>query len=197
MPFSVAACIFLFAVCHGYMREALQNRVASSSTKAIPPSQDPWYSAPAGFASAAPGAVLKVRVAEGNLNAVYNTSGAAYNILYRTTNSQYRPTWAVTTLISPLSPQIQSNTSQADILLSYQIPYDSADIDSSPSYALNGLAYADITNALAQGWYVNVPDYEGPTAAFTAGVLSGHATLDSIRAALKFGLSPQTRYAMW
>ncbi|KAE8377118.1 lipase [Aspergillus bertholletiae] len=42
----------------------------------------------------------------------------------------------------------------------------------------------DVSIALSQGWYVNVPDYEGPLASFTAGVQSGHATLDSIRSIL-------------
>jgi hypothetical protein len=48
---------------------------------------------------------------------------------------------------------------------------------------------------------VNVPDYEGPLASFTAGLMSGYATLDSVRAALNcgeiLGLSPKARYAMY
>lgn len=38
--------------------------------------------------------------------------------------------------------------------------------------------------ALRNGWYVNLPDYEGFDAAFTNGVQAGHAVLDSLRAAL-------------
>ena len=43
------------------------------------------------------------------------------------------------------------------------------------------------------------PTYEGPLASFCAGVQSGHATLDSVRAVLwsGFGLSSNARYAMW
>ena len=46
---------------------------------------------------------------------------------------------------------------------------------------------------------MNVPDYEGPLASFTAGVQSGHATIDSVRASLdrRFGLKPDARLAMW
>lgn len=48
---------------------------------------------------------------------------------------------------------------------------------------------------------MNVPDYEGPLASFTAGVLSGHSTIDSIRAAFNakhiLGLEQDARYAMW
>ena len=46
---------------------------------------------------------------------------------------------------------------------------------------------------------MNVPDYEGPKASFTAGVQSGHATIDSVRAVLNsgFGLSVDAKYALW
>jgi hypothetical protein len=44
-------------------------------------------------------------------------------------------------------------------------------------------------------------DYEGLRAQYTAGVQSGYATLDSVRASLKAaptnGLSPKARYALW
>ena len=53
--------------------------------------------------------------------------------------------------------------------------------------------------ALGRGWYVNVPDYEGPTASFIAGVQEGHAILDSVRAVLSsgFGLTADVSYALW
>lgn len=119
-----------------------------------------------------------------------------YNILYRTTDSQYKPTWAVTTLLIPNNTQYNSS----DKLLSYQIPYDSADLNASPSYSMYAGGLPDVTAALGRGWYVNVPDYEGPLASFTAGVMSGHATIDSVRAVLSsgFGLAPNgTKYALW
>lgn len=158
----------------------------------LPPSQDPFYTAPTNFAAAAPGAILRVREAPGNLTSVIANSTAAYNILYRTTDSNYNATWSVTTLLIP-------KTGGKDSLLSYQIPYDSADVDASPSYAMYAGPPADIALALGQGWYVNVPDYEGPLAAFTAGVQSGHATLDSVRAILnsEYGLVSDAKYAMW
>lgn len=165
-----------------------------------PPSQDPWYSAPAGYERARPGDVLKIRNATGLVAAVTNSS-AAYNILYRTTNGAYKPAWAVTTIFLPLT----NITRQRNRLLSYQIPYDSADVDSSPSYSLyQGGGYsgdADITAALGRGLIVNTPDYEGPNAYFTAGVFSGHATIDAVRAVLSkkspIAFKNDTRYAMW
>lgn len=49
---------------------------------------------------------------------------------------------------------------------------------------------------------MNVPDYEGPNASFAAGVASGHAVLDSIRAAVSFGkqnlsMHDDVKQAMW
>lgn len=59
----------------------------------------------------------------------------------------------------------------------------------------------DISTGLANGWFVNVPDYEGPLASFTAGVLSGHSTIDSIRAVFNakhiLKIDKDARFAMW
>jgi hypothetical protein len=163
----------------------------------IPPLQDPWYSAPEGFESAKPGDVLRIREAPGNLTSLASNCSSVYNILYRTTNSQYKPEWAVTTVFVPVAA--------SPALLSYQIPYDSAWLDASPSYAFytsdGARSLLDISTGLSSGWFVNVPDYEGPLASFTAGVMSGHATIDSIRAAFNanktLGLDVDARYAMW
>ncbi|CAK7268046.1 hypothetical protein SEPCBS119000_002858 [Sporothrix epigloea] len=193
-------------------RAALVDSSSAASTcnttdQPIPPSQDPWYTAPYEFAHEAPGTILRVRPAPGNLSTIAGNCSAAYNILYRTTGSLYDPTWAVTTLFIPKSMSHSNSTTNSTknstqgSLLSYQIPYDAVFVDASPSYALYGGVDADIGTALGKGWFVNVPDFEGNNASFTAGVLSGHATLDSIRAVLngahRFGLPPQTKYAMW
>ncbi len=166
----------------------------------LPPSIDPWYTEPSGFESAPPGSVLRIREAPGNLTSIVNGSQSAWNILYRTTDSQYRPTFAVTTLFVPRKAKANSK-----VLLSYQIPYDSAWVDASPSYTLydaSGVTGAEaLEPILAKGWFLNVPDYEGPLASFTAGVISGHATIDSIRAVrnlhARFGLDKDANYAMW
>lgn len=62
-----------------------------NSSTPLPPSQDPFYTAPAGFESASPGAILRLRSAPGNLTSIVGNCSAAYNILYRTTDSQYKP----------------------------------------------------------------------------------------------------------
>jgi hypothetical protein len=87
--------------------------------------------------------------------------------MYRTTDSRYNATWAVSTIFVPKTP-----VNGTSALLSYQTPYDSAFIDASPSYALYSGVDSDIKVSLGKGWFVSVPDYEGPLASFTAGVVS-------------------------
>jgi hypothetical protein len=147
---------------------AIQRDVGLDS-EPIPPKQDPWYTAPDGWEDAEPGHVLRVRAAQGNLGIGIGIGfGSAYNILYRTTDSQYDPSWAVTTLIIPRTPNTDYNA-----LLAYQVAYDSADLDASPSYTLSpwirdghtpGNCLDEIDEALRAGWYVTIPDYEGPLA---------------------------------
>lgn len=71
----------------------------------------------------------------------------------------------------------------------------------SPSYTFYNSSIVDppIPIVLGLGWFVNIPDYEGPLASFTAGVESGHATIDSVRAVLhpNFGLETNAKYALW
>ena len=182
---------------------AIHERATSYSLTPVPPSQDRFYTTPANFESATPGTILRLRAAPGNLTAVVANSSSAYNILYRTTDSRYKPSWAVTTLFVPSSScnsnDASINTRVGSALLSYQIPYNSFDVDASPSYSLYAGPPGDIAMALGRGWYVNVPDFEWPLASFSAGVEEGHATLDSVRAVLSsgFGLALDARYAMW
>jgi hypothetical protein len=181
----------LIATRHSYLTLYLQAKINSTRP-------------PENYHTTAPGNVLCVRLAAKSLISAVANSSAAYNVLYSTRDSHNHSSWAVTTLFIPLS-QIKTN-STTPALLSYQIPYDSADLDASPSYALYAdpttyaLSIADVSAALGRGWYVNVPDYEGPLASFTAGLNSAHATLDSIRAALSTtnsGLTSKARIAIW
>ncbi|CEI62091.1 hypothetical protein FVEN_g3124 [Fusarium venenatum] len=172
----------------------------------VPPSKDPWYTAPPGFENAEPGTVLRVRPAPGNLTSITTNSSASYNILYRTTDSHFKPTWAVTTLLVPeLGPDsLAQQKYQQSALLSFHVPYDSADVDASPSYTMYSASNdssASYMAALGSGLFVSVPDYEGPLASFTAGIMSGHAILDSIRAVMSVGLglnvTNSPRVALW
>jgi hypothetical protein len=125
-------------------------------SKPLPPSQDPFYAAPAGYENAKSGTILRIRLTPGNLTKVTGNCSAVHNMLYRTTNSLYQPSWAVTTLFTPTL-----NSPSVNALLSYQIPYNSADVDASPSYSMYSatLRPADILLTLGLGWYVHVPDF--------------------------------------
>ncbi|KAI7013657.1 hypothetical protein KC355_g4954, partial [Hortaea werneckii] len=91
----------------------------SNLSSPLPPSKDAWYTAPTAFEQASPGDVLRLRQAPGDLTSIYNESGAVYNILYRSTDSKFEPTWDVTTLFVP-------KRTRGSALLSYQIPYNTA-----------------------------------------------------------------------
>ncbi|KAF2732129.1 lipase 1 [Polyplosphaeria fusca] len=186
---------------------ALSNELRPRSGP-IAPKEDPWYTAPPNFEDASPGTVLRIRKAPGNLTTIVSNSSAAYNILFRSTDARYRPSWAVTTLFVPSKNVTIGNSTSS--LLSLQIPYNSADLNASPSYALyyaftqpsfgGPSTTEDIAFMLGNGWFVNVPDHEGPSASFGLGVQVGHATLDSVRASLNSGLIPApdtAKYAMW
>lgn len=179
--------------------------VASStapSTGSLPPSRDPWYTAPSNYESTAPGTVLRLRPAPGNLTAAYSNSSAAYNVLYRTTDSNYKPAFAVTTLFIP-----RSSTDPKNYLVSYQIPYNSPSVDASPSNTLANPEYTadivgtDISALLHAGYFVSVPDHEGPLAAFVCSVSEGHATLDAVRAVLslerQWTLTRSAKVMLW
>ena len=142
-----------------------------------------------------------MRASPGNLTTIFSNSSAAYNILYRTTDTHSQPAWAVTTFFIP-------KDTDGSALLSYQIPYDAVNVDASPSYSLyapvtslSSIWYSDIQKSLSFGWYVHVPDFEGPLASYTEGFQSGHAVLDSVRAVLnlgtRHGLRHDAKYAMW
>ncbi|KAF7517841.1 hypothetical protein G7054_g13682 [Neopestalotiopsis clavispora] len=178
---------------------------AFNSSTPLPPSKDPFYVPPSGFETLAPGTVLRIRTDPSNITSVVNAS-TAYNILYRSTDAQYQPSWAVTTLLVPDTSLIPANSTSR--LLSYQIPYNSADVDASPSHLLSTLyataadpSPADyVAEALSRGWYVSVPDFEGPNAAFFTGPRQGHAVLDATRAILsqsQLAKWDDARYVMW
>ena len=161
----------------------LSTALAASSTP-IPPTNDSWY-IPDGtsWRTAQPGDVLRFRNALGDAT-IGGAASAVYNILYRTTDSHNNPSWAVTTVYAPADV----NDTNGFKMLSYQHLYDSADLNQSPSYLIydksdKGSALSlFIQQYLKKGWFVNVPDYEGPKAAFGSGHVAGRATLDSVRA---------------
>ncbi|CEJ91511.1 hypothetical protein VHEMI07214 [[Torrubiella] hemipterigena] len=150
------------------------------------PTQDPWYTMPDGATcseAGSPGTVLRLRRAPHETLHAMNGTKAAWNILYCTTDSNNKPTFAVTTVLIP-------DNSTVDSMVTYHVAYDSPNIDQSPSYIMNDLQTSPTDQKVQmplffdQGWVINLPDYEGPTASLGSGHMSGQASLDSIRAVL-------------
>lgn len=177
--------------------------------KPIPPSDDPFYLPPQGFESAKPGQILNSRPVPAGvalLNLVPLQLKGSWQLLYRTSDAQGKPTVTVTTVLVPFNADPKK-------VINYQVAEDSGgEINCAPSYAIqNQAALKDpgtanieaalIAAALNQGWIVNSPDWEGPKSTFVAGFQAGYATLDSIRAALASesitGVSPQAKVQMW
>lgn len=183
-------------------------RVSGRGT-VLPPAEDPFYVPPSGYESQTPGSILRSRsidnIAFGGSQPVQ--AQAVYQLLFRSTDSLGNPASAATTVVVPHN----ANTTR---LLSYQTAEDAAWVNCAPSYTLrlgspnnfgggdtSSLEILFIIAALDQGWVVSVPDYEGPSAAYTSGIQAGQATLDSVRAALASGsltgIDQNAEYQMW
>lgn len=113
-----------------------------STSEILPPSQDAFYTAPKGFESTTPGTVLRARYAPGNITTIVSNASAVYNILYRTTDSNYEPSYAVTTLFAPLENLTSPSQSNQTSLLSIQLAYNSVWVDASPSYVIYNTSFA-------------------------------------------------------
>jgi hypothetical protein len=191
-----------------------ESNESTDSNKALwvpKPSQDPWYKPPTGWESEAPGAVLRVR--DHAYQGVQGISGSfdVFQVQYKTTDSHKRPSYAVTTVFMPDSHKKCAETFRnvsnpqncSYALVSYQLPYDSACVDAAPSYGMQGgEPYGDVGIMLRRGYFVSVPDFEGPKASYGANILAGYALLDQFRA-LKAVLgnygfkTNSTKFAMW
>ncbi|MFI2472357.1 lipase family protein [Nocardia xishanensis] len=160
------------------------------------------YTGAAPLASFEPGTVLATR------NLAYRISGIeapveVVQLLYRTTDAQYRPSVDVT---SVLLPPVGGDPGKA---VAYQSYYDSLNPEDSPSRSIAGQVSfggtvftsetGTIAALLAQGYTVIVADTEGQRADFAAGPEYGMTTLDSIRAATRSSatrLSAATRIGL-
>ncbi|KAF8853123.1 hypothetical protein BDZ45DRAFT_707099 [Acephala macrosclerotiorum] len=128
-----------------------------------------------------PGSVLKVRKPHNNIT--IRNAIDTFQVQYRTIDTHSNVSWAVSTQFIP-ALQARCNATHVGFcahgIVSYEIPYDSADPDATPSYLLQwGEPYGEMSDLLARGWFVSVPNYEGPLPSYCARVQSGHATLDS------------------
>jgi hypothetical protein len=163
----------------------------SNQTQLLLPDDDPFYRAPNNTADYNPGEIIRYRKVQspGYFTNLNGNISATYQVLFRSADNFDEATAAVTTVLVPHNANVTK-------LLSYQNIMDSSATKCGPSYTLR-LSEASqpleivestfLQAALNEGWVVNVPDYEGPEAAFAVGKQSGQTTLDSIRAVLNLG----------
>ncbi|RCK64578.1 Lipase 1 [Candida viswanathii] len=157
-----------------------------------PPSQDPFYRAPPNLEHYAPGEIIRMRPPPNRFSSFYFPFEVqrAWQVLLRSSDSFGRPTHVVTTIIQPFNADPSK-------VLSYQTFEDSSHLDCATSYGMQHgarpgtvITQAEVplmVPALRSGYYLVVPDFEGPQAAYGAGRQFAHAVLDSIRAALQSG----------
>lgn len=165
----------------------------TASGAPLPPQSDPFYRPPAGYQATAPGTILRTRTVSEAAFGYLPQKVQAWQLLYRTTDTQGNPEATVTTVLEPLN----AKPSASRPLLSYQVAEDSSAPQCAISYQLeqgsdnsNIVAEAEILlidAAVRKGWAVSVPDYEGPASAYTGGKQAGQAVLDGIRATEDFG----------
>ncbi|WP_231868974.1 lipase family protein [Rhodococcus opacus] len=158
-----------------------------------PPSEDPFYTAPAGYEAQPDGTILRSRsVAATALSVPLPVD--SWQLLYKSLDSHRNPVADVATVLVPRTPWTGDGPRP---LVSYQTAEDSLGSRCAPSYALTaGLEAATsnaaseslmIANLLSRGWAVVTADYEGPDSEFLAGPQAGYAVLDGVRAAQLFG----------
>ncbi|WP_306358627.1 MULTISPECIES: lipase family protein [unclassified Nocardia] len=189
---------------------ALLGTAGTAAAAPQPVDVDPFYQAPEGFESAAPGDILRSREVQLAVLTVLPVRVRAWQLLYRTTDLFEQPTVAATTVAVPVG----ADTARSRPLVSHQFFYDSAAPHCAPSFLLQqggGLAgvegihsnveYLELAASISQGYAINVPDYEGLNGHLAVAKEPGYMVLDSIRAAERFeplGLDgANTPVALW
>ncbi|MBF6464571.1 lipase [Nocardia beijingensis] len=154
------------------------------------PLGDAFYTPPPGFESLPPGTILASRRGGTGLTLLPLQST---ELLIRSTDSKDRPVPVVATLLVPRTPWPGPGPRP---VLSLNAAIDSLGHRCAPSYELRNELWAELWAAqipLSKGYAVLVPDHQGPRQAYAAGLMAGHAVLDSIRAVVntpEFGLRP-------
>jgi len=153
----------------------------------VVPDQDPFYTAPADIADYQPGQVVGSRPVPNVKVAGVSVPLDAWQISYRTNDSNNQPEMAVTTLVVPEVPWFGGGPRP---VVSLQSAEDSLGTACAPSYLIaTGGDEEEIGLAaehLLANWAVAFPDFEGPKSVFMAGPQAAHAVLDGIRAVKNF-----------
>ncbi|CAH2353730.1 putative lipase 1 [[Candida] railenensis] len=171
------------------------------------PSEDPFYSPPSGYENEELGAILRVRQLNDSIGVIefeLNVQ-ATYQILVHSQDSHNRSNAIVATVFVPYN-------ADPNKLVSYQMAEDTASPDCAPSYAMQldsdilswitpQVELLLVVPLLQEGYYVVVPDHEGPKATYVAGYQAGHAVLNSLRGAInlgtEIGINQNPEIALW
>jgi Secretory lipase len=161
----------------------------------LPPRDDPFCRAPAGFEAAAPGTVLRSRQVRLAFLGIVPQAVFADQLLYRTTDLTGAPQAAITTVIRPA----RGRAGKEAPVVSYQCAIDAVASTGFPSYVLRHHAklakvfggppaweFVPMACALSRGWRVLVPDHGGARGRWIAPREPGYCVLDGIRAAQNF-----------
>jgi hypothetical protein len=180
---------------------------AKGEISPTPPPKDPFYTPPAKLPPGKPGTVIRLRpTCIGDLQVpvpykawdVTYLSTAAEDAHGRPSELRAVPSVDTGLIVEPL-------TGATHPLVAWATAEDSDSTLKAPSYVMKQGNSGDNATwqwALANGWDVVVPDYEGPGSAYSAGPLEGHGMLDGIRAAESLskldGLQGrQTKAGLW
>ncbi|GMF71771.1 lipase [Aspergillus flavus] len=191
MVFTIAiySIVLLLATISQSLAKNILPLGSAKQDEPLPPSQDPFYTPDEDWEASEPGTILKTRsVTIGSIIKLPTPLQSAHQLLYRTTNAQNQPSYAVTTVLIPINAQF-------DRLLSYQVAYDSPNLDCSPSYTIQFGAPTAVDDPVLElsilaepfmlaGIPLSIPDYEGIESSYTVGTQAAYGVLDSLRAVL-------------
>lgn len=147
---------------------------------------DDFFTPPPGFESTTPGTILAHRPFIPGIFGFIQVPVDGYQLLFRSTALDGSAIAGATTIFVP------HNTQLKDRYVQFHTAYDTSAIKCNPS--LNYIYNSTQTNSvvsvemlyiefyLALGYIVASPDFEGPDAAFGAGILTGRMVLDSMKA---------------
>lgn len=159
-----------------------------SADPLVTPQNDPFYTPPSGWNSKAPGTILNSRPVEVASMTPQAQDADAWQLLYRTTDTNGQPMVTVTTVLRPRTGQVKG-------LISYQVAEDASAPQCAPSYVLQqgapdkydaSLDLIQIDQMLSSGHAISIPDWEGPKGVLFTPKQPGYAALDGVRAAEAF-----------
>ena len=163
-----------------------------------PPHLDDFYEPPKKYHGTRLGEILKVRQPPASVRSYLAPVDAiSWQLLIRSEDSFGNPNAISATILEP-------RDSDSTRILAYQAFENSATGDCRPSYAILAGSFetfqiqaelAFVSMALSKGWFVLIPDYEGPHLSFPAAKISAFSVMNSMRAAKTF-INRDAHFAM-